>query len=301
MHVSGLFTMKFGLILPNYGASASPEDLLKLTVTSEQLGFQSVWTTDHVLLPKEDAARFGRLYEALVTLSWLAGATTRLHLGVSSLVLPQRNPVIVAKQVAALDALSSGRAMVCVGVGWSAGEYRNLGADFKQRGRRIEEAIQVMRTLWSADGEAPVSFDGQFYHFEEGVFSPAPVQRGGPPLWIGGHAQAVLKRAARLADGWHASGASVEQIEQGRRTIHAVTQDAAFTISARLRLSFDDADPGAPLRGPADRVAEHLLAYQQAGLEYAVIDFRVHEPAGQAEAMARFMEQVAPLLQDAPA
>lgn len=293
--------MKFGLILPNYGPSASPEDLLGLAKAAEQLGFHSAWTTDHILLPKEDATRFGRLYEALITLAWLAASTTRLQLGVSSLVLPQRNPVIVAKQVAALDALSAGRAMLCVGVGWSAGEYRNLGADFKQRGKRMEEAIQVLRALWQAEDNHTVAFRGQYYQFDEGVFSPPPVQDGGPPLWMGGHASVVLERAARYADGWHATGGTVEQIDQGRRMIQAITQARAFTISARLRLSFDDTDPRAPLQGTPDSIIEQLRSYQQAGLDYAVIDFRVHEPVGRIDAMRRFMEQVVPSLQDIPA
>lgn len=290
--------MKFGVILPNYGDAASPEDMLKIAQSADRLGFHSAWVTDHVLLPQRDAARFGHLYEAVTTLAWLAGATSQVRFGISSLVLPQRNPVIVAKQVATLDALSAGRAMLCVGVGWSAGEYANLGERFEDRGSRIEEAIEVMRVLWRAKREEPVTFHGQYYHFDEGVFSPPPVQPEGPPIWIGGHASVVLRRAALYADGWHASGASVDQLAKGAKSIRKTASERTITISARLRLSFDDSDPNAPLRGSTEKISETLHAYQHAGLEYAVIHFRGQNLFAREEAMSLFAEEVIPTLKE---
>ncbi|NIS83442.1 MAG: TIGR03619 family F420-dependent LLM class oxidoreductase [Anaerolineales bacterium] len=290
--------MKFGVILPNYGATASAEDILTIAQSADRLGFDSAWVTDHVLLPQWDAERFGRLYEALITLAWLAGATSRVRFGVSSLVLPQRNPVIVAKQIATLDALSGGRAMLCVGVGWSAGEYSNLGERFEDRGRRIEEAIEVVRVLWRAKEGEPVTFHGQYYRFDEGVFSPSPMQADGPPIWIGGYADVVLRRAALIADGWHASGASVDQIAKGVETIRNAAGKRTITISARLRLSFDDSDPSAPLSGSTENIIETLHAYQEVGLEYVVIHFRGHDLTACKEAMFRFSEQVIPALNE---
>lgn len=286
--------MKFGIILPSYGPSSTPGGILATAQTAERMGFDSAWTTDHVLLPHADAARFGTLYEALLTLGWIAGATTRLLLGVSSLVLPQRNPVIVAKQVATLDALSGGRAMLCIGVGWSAGEFANLGQQFEDRGRRMDEAIQVLQRLWQAQPDEPITFQGKYYHLEEAVFSPQPVQSGGPTLWIGGRAEAALRRAALLSDGWHVSRVTPEQLTQGVRRIRELAPNRNVTISARLRLSLDDTDPTAPLQGSLAKISETLSEYQTAGLEYAIIDFRCRDQRAIEDAMACFVDDVLP-------
>jgi probable F420-dependent oxidoreductase len=286
--------MKFGIILPSYGPSSSPDGILATAQYAERLGFDSAWTTDHVLLPHADAARFGTLYEALLTLGWIAGATTHLLLGVSSLVLPQRNPVIVAKQVATLDALSGGRAILCIGVGWSAGEFANLGQRFEDRGRRMDEAIQVLRSLWGSQPEEPITFRGEYYQFEEAVFSPPPVQSDGPTLWIGGRAEAALRRAALLSEGWHASRVTLEEFMQSVRHIRELAPNRKVTISARLRLSLDDTDLTAPLQGPPAKISETLSAYQSAGLEYAIIDFRCRNQKAIEDAMACFVDDVLP-------
>lgn len=291
--------MKFGITLPNYGPETSPDYMMKTALDAENLGFASAWTTDHVLLREGDSAYLSRLYEALITLSWLAGHTEHIQLGVSSLVLPQRNPVIVAKQIATLDALSGGRAILCVGVGWSAGEYANLGQPFNNRGRRMEEELQILRLLWNSKGNQPLNYTGQYYSFEEGIFDPPPVQAGGPPLWIGGHSEAAFRRAALHADGWHASGASPEIIRQGSQRIQQIAKGRLVTISSRLRLSFDSTDPTAPLKGSTQEVIDGLAAYREAGLEYPVINFQVRDPEARPEAMRRFVEEIVPTFQEA--
>lgn len=285
--------MRFGVILPNYGPQASPQALLATAWESERLGFHSLWATDHLLLPPQDAARFGVLFEALTTLAFLAGATSRLRLGVSSLVLPQRQLVVVAKQVAALDALSGGRALLCVSVGWSAGEYRNLGASFEDRGRRLDEAIQVLRALWAARGTEPVRFQGRYYAFE-GVFAPPPAQPGGPPIWVGGNSPPALRRAARLGDGWHPTGLDPQAFRQGADRFRALRGDRPATLSLRLRLDPTGQDPRATLRGASEAVIATLQAYAEAGLEVAVVTFPGETPQARLEAMARFAEEVMP-------
>jgi probable F420-dependent oxidoreductase len=288
--------MRFGLILPNYGTSASPARLLSLAREAERLGFDSAWTTDHILLPQADAQRFGRLFEALTTLAFLAGATTRLRLGVSTLVLPQRDPVLVAKQVAALDALSGGRAMLSVGVGWSQGEYANLGQRFENRGRRMDEAIKVLRLLLTATGSRPLTFRGEFYQFEDGVFAPLPAQAGGPPLWVAGNSEAAVRRAALLGDGWHPTGLSPEDLSRGVSRLRALAGERPLTVSLRVRLSFSETHPSAPLQGSPHRVAETLGAYQSAGLDYPVIDFQGETHSACKEAMGTFVDEVIPAL-----
>jgi probable F420-dependent oxidoreductase len=284
--------MKFGITLPNYGPEASPDTMMKIAQDAENLGFDSTWTTDHVLLPEGDAPYLSRLYEALITLGWIAGQTGNIKLGVSSLVLPQRNPVIVAKQISTLDALSGGRTILCVGVGWSTGEYANLGQPFDNRGRRMEEALQILRLLWSSKGNQPLNYHGQYYSFEGGIFDPPPVQDGGPPLWIGGHSAAALRRAALLADGWHATGASPDKILQSSQIIRQIAKGRHVTISSRLRLSFDSTDPGAPLKGSTQEIIDGLAVYREAGLEYSVINFQVRDPEAHLDAMRRFVEEI---------
>lgn len=290
--------MKFGMILLNYGSLATAQDLIETAHFAEDLGFDSAWATDHILLPLADAERFGNLYESLTTIAYLAGETERIKFGVSSLVLPQRNPITVAKQVAALDVLSGGRAMLCAGVGWSSGEYANLGASFQNRGERMDEAVKILKLLWRTKAGQTASFEGEYYRFEDAVFQPVPAQPGGPPLWIGGHASPALRRAAELADGWHASGLSPQALGDGARRIRRRSSGRSVTISARLRLSFNASDTSAPLRGSSDEIIQQLQAYRAAGLEYAVIHFRPDQRPGRFEAMRRFTQDVAPALRE---
>ena len=286
--------MKFGIILPNYGPQSSTSGLRKVTAKAESLGYESVWTTDHVLLPQSDSARFGQLYEAITTLCFLAGQTSSIRLGISSLVLPQRNPIVVAKQIATLDALSKGRAMLCVGAGWSAGEYKNLGSNFEDRGQRMDEAIDLLRALWSSDLGESISFNGENYHFQDAVFSPTPVQAGGPPIWVGGHSKAAIRRAVERGDGWHPSSLSLQAFTALAREYLKIPGSRRATLSARLRLSFDNSDPTAQLIGPPDTIVNTLLGYQRAGLQYAVISLPGETSSEQIEAMGQFSEDVAP-------
>lgn len=292
--------MRFGLVLSNYGASASPDALLAEAGAAEAFGFDSVWTTDHVFLPRGDAARFGQILEALVCLAYLAGRTQRLRLGVSSLVLPQREPVLAAKQLAGIDVLSRGRLIVCAGIGWSQGEYENLGARFSERGRRMEEAVTVLRTLLQAgDGES-LSFRGRFYSFSDGVFAPPPVQSGGPPLWMAGNSEAAIRRAARLADVWHPSGLSPDQIRHAVTMLHAEAPARSVGVSLRLRLSFDRDTALAPVRGTPQALRAALEEYREAGVEYGVLDFQPSDPAHRLHEMERFAREVMPYLEPSP-
>src|SRR5262249_37565967 len=138
--------MKFGLLLPNYGPTASPEIITSSARLAEDVGFDSVWTTDHVLVPKEQAVPYGNLLESLIALTIAASATSRIRLGTSIIVMPQREPVLLAKQLAALDLMSGGRLILGIGSGWMEPEFRYLNADFKQRGKIFEESLQAMRT-----------------------------------------------------------------------------------------------------------------------------------------------------------
>jgi probable F420-dependent oxidoreductase len=291
--------MDFGVILPNYGPEGSHENILVTARAAERLGYHSIWTTDHVLIPRGDAARFENIFECIATLAYLAGLTSRVRLGISSLVLPLRNPVIVAKQIAALDVLCSGRSMLCVSAGWSAGEFANLGERFDDRGRRLNEAIQVLRLLWDGDGGEQKTFTGEHYQFKQGVFSPAPHQPGGPPIWIGGNSGAAIRRAAKLGDGWHPSGIGIEDLRRGVARLRDLAGSRQVTISLRTRLSFDASHPSAYIKGSPQQITEELMRFAEAGLEHLVVTFMERDQAARELAMEQFAQDVIPALSGA--
>lgn len=285
--------MRFGVVLPSYGPQATRLAILDTALAAESLGFAGVWATDHLALPKADAERFGHLFEAVTTLAYLAGSTSRIGLGISALVLPQRNPLEVAKQLATLDALSGGRVTLAAGVGWSRGEYANLGYDFDNRGQRMDEALKVLRTLWR--GGRVVSFEGRFYRFQEVVFSPLPVQSGGPRLWVAGDSLRALRRAALLADGWHPNARSPQALAKALEKARPWLGQRPFDVAVRMRLTFDGPPVGeGHLGGDAEQIIAQLRAYQAAGMTEAVIHFQAESQAERERAMRRFCQDIMP-------
>lgn len=231
------FALQFGVCLPTFpfGVTPSAERIAEIAHTAETLGYDSIWASDHVL-PPADKPRYGLLYEALTTLSYLAGVTRRVRLGTSVLVLPQRNAILVAKQIATLDVLSSGRVILGVGAGWIEGEFAALGADFRRRGRHLDESIRVLRTLWR---EPQPRFAGEFYRFSDVLFDPRPLQPAGPPVWIGGYTDAALRRAAALGDAWHADDVSGEQLRTMVDRLRALADAVSRSVEVTLRRTVD--------------------------------------------------------------
>lgn len=229
--------MKFGVCLPNFpfGVKPSREAIVEIAQAAERLNYDSVWVSDHVLVPK-DKPRYGHLYEVLTTMAYIAGMTERIYLGTSVLVLPQRDAALAAKQIATLDDLSGGRVIIGLGVGWIEGEYKNLGADFHRRGRHLNEAMQVMKTLWQDDDP---QYAGEFYNFKDVLFNPKPAQAGGPPLWIGGSSDAAIRRIATLGDGWHADDSPLEQLETVTSQLRQLTAENGRSIEISLRRTVD--------------------------------------------------------------
>ncbi len=293
--------MKFGIGLPNFGKNKTWEDVRRVALAAEELGYDSVWTTDHVIVPQRDSEPYGNIFEALTTLALVAAMTRRVKLGTSVLVLPQRNPVLAAKQIATIDAASGGRMILGVGVGWNEIEYGNLDANFKNRGKRLDEAITLLRTLWANED---ATFHGKYTQLDHAVFAPLPAQRDRLPVWIGGNEAPSWERAAKLGDGWHSTGALPAQIAAGVQRINELnTADRKITISARLNIDLNPATPpmyeyhGKPRRrvaGTDDEVRATLREYAQAGLEYAVLVFPMKDPATMLAQMERFAREVSP-------
>jgi probable F420-dependent oxidoreductase len=292
--------MKFGVGLPNYGKNVSFDAIRRVARAAEELGYDSVWTTDHIIVPQEDIEPYGRIFDALTILALVAPITARVRLGTSILVLPQRNPVLAAKQIATIDAASGGRMIVGVGVGWNEKEYANLSANFRNRGKRLDEDITLLRALWSNE---QVRFDGRYTRIDDGLFAPLPAQKGDIPIWIGGNNEPSFARAAKLGDGWHPTGAPPEVIANGIKRINELKPARRLTISARLSINMDPnvsptyAYRGAPRRrlsGTDDQIRATLREYAQAGLEYAALFFPMDDVAVTLAQMQRFARDLAP-------
>ena len=275
--------MQFGVALPNFSRLGTREALVEIARAAEDAGYASIWTTDHVIMSRGQEEPYGRILEAFVALTWAAAVTQRVQLGTSVIVLPQRQPVLVAKQVATLDYLSGGRVILGVGAGWNQREFSFLGMPFDNRGRRLNEAIRALRELWTSPEPR---FEGESVRFADVLFDPKPVQPGGPPIWLGGSSPAALRRAARLCDGWQPVGATPEQVRAGLRTLRELAGERQVVGSVRLRVGIGRSLPEqrgasgqvqASLSGSADEVLRKIDAYAEAGVSHMVCAFATRE------------------------
>jgi probable F420-dependent oxidoreductase len=192
----------FGVILPNFGRDSSPDRIRRFAESAEELGFDSVWTTEHIIVGSEAIDPYGRVYDPLVTLGWIAGWTERIRLGTSIVIAPLHHPIHLAKEVATVQELSGDRFTLGVGVGWYEPEYAFMGVEFRGRGRRADEAIRLMRALWSGERD----FDGEFWSFHDATSEPHPSSL--PEIWVGGSSDRAIRRARELGDAWHPSRGS---------------------------------------------------------------------------------------------
>lgn len=288
--------MRYGLCLPNFTAIASPEAIDTAAATAERLGWDSVWTTDHVLVDTgPEAADYRINFDAIQTLAWVGARYPTIRLGTSVIVVPQRNAVVLAKELASLDALSGGRVIAGIGVGWNAREFANLGvADrFAVRGAYVEETIALWRHLWAGSGDP---FEGRFNQMSDYAFGPVPPQGAALPIWIGGRADAALERAGRLADGYHSSSASPESFARRIPVIRAAAEAAGRpmpVLSARVRVAFEEpvrvAEPRPyAMRGAAEDVAAEIAKFAELGVEHLALFFEVEAAAALVAAVERF-------------
>jgi len=225
--------MQIGLMFANTGVCTGPAAAVAVAEHAEAAGLDSLWTVEHVVIPSGYASRYpysqtGRMHggedvpipDPLIWLAYVAGRTSRLLLCTGVMILPQRSPLITAKEVATLDQLSGGRVRLGVGIGWLREEFEAIGVPFEERAARTEEAIAAMRTLWSQ--ESP-TFAGAFYRFNDARMWPKPV-RGTVPVVVGGHSEAAARRAGRLGDGYFPASADAASIPG---LIEAMRQAAA--------------------------------------------------------------------------
>jgi alkanesulfonate monooxygenase SsuD/methylene tetrahydromethanopterin reductase-like flavin-dependent oxidoreductase (luciferase family) len=289
--------LHLGVILPNYGEALDAETLAQVAAAAEDAGFASGWVTDHVVVPEEYAPIYGTIAEALVTLGFLAARTSRLHLGVSALVVPQRNPLVVLKQLTTLDFVSGGRIVTAVTAGWMEAEFATLSASFEQRGRLLDEWL---RLAVSAFAQMPgrTRYEGERLTLD-GWLAPALVRDGGPELWVAGVSRATLRRAA-LTGVWHPVALECETLRtmaaelRERRSDCRVILRIGVTLAAESRPGRDERGRHA-LEGPPAWLAERMSEYMDAGCDGFVLNLG-HERPGLDDRIRQFAQDVRPLL-----
>jgi probable F420-dependent oxidoreductase len=229
----------FGVILPNYGHGSSADEIRRVAELAEELGFDSVWATEHIIAGPEAVDPYGRVFDPLVTLGWVAGWTDRVGLGTSIVLVPLHNPIHLAKEVATLQELSAGRFTLGVGMGWHRDEFDFMGVEFDGRGHRADEAIRLMRALWSGERE----FAGEHWSFREATFEPRPSPP--PEIWVGGSSARAIRRARELGEAWHPSRGSdadhVRQVKERHPELRVVPRTSANNVEPMLEAGAEGA------------------------------------------------------------
>jgi probable F420-dependent oxidoreductase len=265
--------MEVGVIIHNAGAKASPESLVKTTQWADELGYHSVWLTDHVALKEEVNSWYpyrthGRWdyppdtpwIDPLLSLAWVGATVPALKVGTSVLVIPLRNPVLLAKQLSSLDFLTGGRVILGAGAGWMKEEFDLMGQDFANRGKRAVEMVQLMRQLWSGE---TVDFQGEFYQVSGCKMYPRPVHGTIPVVW-GGHSDAAIKRVAKVGDGWHPTQITLAELEAGVKKLRQYCEEYGRDPASTLVI----ARPGDKYDITPEAHAKHL----ELGIDHLVVD-----------------------------
>jgi probable F420-dependent oxidoreductase len=286
--------MKIGFFAPHIGPDASRSELVRACEVAEEGGADSLWAVDHVVIPygietvyPYGTHQFGTgpdgpvdWWDCLSVPSFMAARTERIQIGTGVLILPYRHPLATAKAIATIDALSEGRVLLGVGVGWLRDEFDALQlTTFEARGRVMDEQIQIIRAAWT---QKRPSHDGEFYRFPEVSVTPKPVQAGGPPILVGGNSPAALRRAARFGDGWHALMLLPDEFVAHRERLQAEAAaigrqgEIPVTMCTTIHLSRDatvypsltQEQRQAAISGTPEQLVAQLVAYREAGVDH---------------------------------
>jgi probable F420-dependent oxidoreductase len=278
--------MRFGIMFANAGPLGQPELATGLAHLAEENGFESLWTVEHTVIPSGYESEYpynpsGRMpggdevaiTDPLISMTWAAAVTTRIRVASGILILPQRNPLILAKELATLDVLSGGRVELGVGVGWLREEFEALDVPFERRGARTDEYVAALRALWS---DGPTTFAGEFTSFASCNSYPKPVQPGGIPIVVGGHTDVAARRAGRLGDGFFPARSLPDDLDPLLATMRASATDAgrdpaAIEVTAGGAFDIDGVKRFADLG--VDRVVIPPLGFDLDTLERALGDF----------------------------
>ena len=249
--------MQLGIHLPHIGRKAGPDSIRLVAVQAEELGLADVWVSEHIIVPKDGGyPPSPNFWDPILTLTWAAACTSRVRLGTSVLVLPLRHPLPLAKELATLHNLSNGRLILGGGVGWLEAEFNALGVPFKERGRRMDEGIAMMRAVWTQD---PVTFPTKYIPAEIENMRSQPQPMSKIPIWIGGSSDAAIKRALRL-DGWHGSRVRPEAAADMVKRLRAERPEESWTISLRVNVNANN----------VDEMKSALAMYRDAGVQHVM-------------------------------
>jgi probable F420-dependent oxidoreductase len=265
-------------VLPTFGPGSAAAEILDFARAAEELGFDGVATTDHVLVPAGppgEPDRYERVFDLLTVLAAVASVTTRVSLVTSVVVLPMREPVLVAKQIATIDEFSAGRVIFGVGAGYNEQEFRNVGASFRDRGQRFDEALRLLGHLFSG---SVGPFEGRYYGYQSGAFDPLPHRGRHLPIMLGGLSDAALRRAARFGDMWQSNPfVAPAGYPELRDRLAAYAGGRAISAGARIQVS-----------GGGREMLATSMAFANAGAEHLTIEFfPAEDPGRQLETFGR--------------
>lgn len=303
--------MRYSILLNNRGPATTGTSIASTAAAVDRLGYHAIWLSDHIVIPEHatSAYPYGALggwnpehrqnfYESFTTLAYLAAATRGVRLATSVLVAPQREPVTLGKMWATLDALSGGRVVVGIGVGWLREEFEAVGAGhlFEQRGAATDECIAIWKRLWT---EETSTFEGRFYKLPPVRAFPKPVQKPHPPIIIGGNTGPALRRVARLGDGWHAAALTADEMRAKLAKLRSLTEAAGrrfedLAISVRLVVRIGEAARHpAELAGTPHEIQTQIAALEAIGVHEVTLDFSAAQPwPHDVAAMERFAKLV---------
>jgi probable F420-dependent oxidoreductase len=300
--------MEFGICIPHYGKPLDVAKILNTVRRAEELGFDSVWVTDHILVPQSlDIIYRDHMLEPLALLNYVAAITRRVNIGTSVVILPYRHPVVVAKMLATTDQLSGGRLIFGAAVGWMEPEFAALNAPFAERGAFSDECLRLIKTLWMNE---KVSFEGRYITFQDMQASPRPLQQPHPPIWVGGNSARARRRAAELGDGWHASSMPLEALRAGIADVRAkwVQQGRGGEPMLSMRipcfiegisqevLHYPDRPGRDKLVGSSTAIVERLGAYQELGLRHLVLEMSTQSHEAALASLEHVATQIRPQL-----
>jgi probable F420-dependent oxidoreductase len=301
--------MRLGFNLPQIGPAAGPEAIVRVAQRAEELGYDSVWVTERLLYPIEPQTPYmatpdGSLPEAyktvldpLESLTFVAGQTSRVALGTSILDLPYYNPVMLARRLTTLDVLSGGRLRLGLGLGWSKDEFDAVGASMKQRGRRADEFISVLKAIWTTD---PVEFQGEFYQVPKSVILPKPVQKPHPPIYLAAFSPGGLKRTATMADGWLPAGLPPDAMKQMMAGLSDMAQQAGrdpneLEVVVRANILVTDEALGEDrwiFTGSSEQIKSDIAAMREVGAAELHFDPSVSPDGVSVDGFLSRMEQM---------
>jgi probable F420-dependent oxidoreductase len=288
--------MKFGAVLPIWQLTVIEAEVL--AVRAEELGLDGVFVPDHILAKPATTQHYGAHWpDPFALLAFLAGRTRRIQLGASVIVLPYRNALVAAKSAATVDQASGGRFIFGVGVGWDQEEFTDLGLPFNRRGRMSDDYIRAIKAAWATD--VP-EYRGEFLRFSGATFSPRPVQRPNPPIWVGGApgatSQPAIRRCAELGDAWHPLALSLDELEKGYAALREMATRLGRRpppgLAPRNALDLTDRPKGAgraAFQGSRDEVVSDVRRAAAMGAEWLTFDL----PRADLAAMTRALERIA--------